>query len=69
VSKGFSQQEEEDYDKTLAPIIEEIVPVLVKTIQTTMIPIQYDIQREKSMYLRLSYLHERRKYTFSINHS
>jgi hypothetical protein len=69
VSKGFSQQEGEDYDETLAPVIEEIVPVFVKTARTTMIPIEYEIQREQSLYLRLSYLHERRKTTFSINHS
>jgi hypothetical protein len=69
VSRGFSQQEGEDYDETLAPVIEEIVPVFVKTTRTTMILIQYEIQREKSLYLRLSYLHERRKSTFSISHS
>jgi hypothetical protein len=28
VSRGFSQQEGEDYDETLNPVIEEIVPVL-----------------------------------------
>jgi hypothetical protein len=27
VSRGFSQQEGEDYDETLTPVIEEIVPV------------------------------------------
>jgi hypothetical protein len=66
VSRGFSQQEGEDYDETLAPVIEEIVPVFMKTTRTTMILIQYEIQREQSLYLRLSYLHERRKATFSI---
>jgi hypothetical protein len=30
VSRGFSQQEGEDYDETLTPVIEEIVPVFVK---------------------------------------
>jgi hypothetical protein len=39
VSKGFSQQEGEDYDKTLTPVIEEIVPVFMKTNITTMIHI------------------------------
>jgi hypothetical protein len=61
VSRGFSQQEGEYYDETLAPVIEEIVPVFVKTTRTTMIMIQYEIQREQSLYLRLSCLHERRK--------
>jgi hypothetical protein len=37
VSRGFSQQEGEDYDETLAPVIEEIVPVFMKTTRTTMI--------------------------------
>jgi hypothetical protein len=37
VSRGFSQQEGEDYDETLIPVIEEIVPVFIKT--TTMIHI------------------------------
>jgi hypothetical protein len=46
VSKGFSQQEGEDYDETLAPVIEEIVLVFVKTARTTVIPTQYEIQRE-----------------------
>jgi len=40
VSKGFSQQEGEDYDETL---IEEIVQVLMKTNKTTMIHIQYEM--------------------------
>jgi hypothetical protein len=39
VSKGFSQQEREDYDETLTPVIEEIVPVFMKTTRTTMIHI------------------------------
>jgi hypothetical protein len=39
VSRGFSQQEGEEYVETLAPVIEEIVPVFMKTIKTTMIPI------------------------------
>jgi hypothetical protein len=34
--RGFSQQKGEDYDKTL---IEEIVPVFMKTARTTMIHI------------------------------
>jgi hypothetical protein len=51
VSRRFSQQEGEDYDGTLAPVIEEIVPVLMKTARTTMILIQYEIQREQSLYL------------------
>jgi hypothetical protein len=67
VSRGFFQQEEKTM--TLAPVIEEIVPVFVKTSRTTMIPIQYEIQREQSLYLRLSFLHERRKATFNIIHS
>jgi hypothetical protein len=69
VSRGFSRQEGEDYDETLAPVIEEIVPMFVKIAITTMIPIQYEIQREQSLYLRLSCLHERKKAIFSINHS
>jgi hypothetical protein len=36
VSRGFSQQEGEDYDETLTPVIEEIVPVFMKTSKTTM---------------------------------
>jgi hypothetical protein len=36
VSRGFSQQEGEDYAETL---IEEIVPVFMKTTRTTMIHI------------------------------
>jgi hypothetical protein len=39
VSKGFSQQEGEDYEETLTPVIEEIVPVFMKTTRTTMIHI------------------------------
>jgi hypothetical protein len=39
VSKGFSQQEGEDYDETLTPVIEEIVPIFMKTTTTTMIHI------------------------------
>jgi hypothetical protein len=39
VSRGFSQQEGEDYDETLSLVIEEIVPVFVKTTKTTMISI------------------------------
>jgi hypothetical protein len=39
VSRGFSQQEGEDYDETLTPVIEEIVPVFLKTTRTTMIHI------------------------------
>jgi hypothetical protein len=67
VSIGFSQQEEEDYDETLAPIIEEVVTVFAKTSRETMILIHYEIQRDQSLYLRLSYLHERRKNTFNIS--
>jgi hypothetical protein len=36
VSREFSQQEGEDYDETL---IEEIVPIFMKTTRTTMIHI------------------------------
>jgi hypothetical protein len=36
VSRGFSQQKGEDYDKTLTPVIEEVVPVFMKTTKTTM---------------------------------
>jgi hypothetical protein len=43
VSRGFSQQEGEDYDETLTPVIEEIVPVFMKTTRTTMIHIQYEM--------------------------
>jgi hypothetical protein len=39
VSRGFSQQEGEDDDETLTPVIEEIVPVFMKTTRTTMIHI------------------------------
>jgi hypothetical protein len=39
VSIGFSQQEGEDYNEKLAPIIEEIVLVFIKTTKTTMIMI------------------------------
>jgi hypothetical protein len=68
VSRGFSHQEGEYYDETLAPIIKEIVPLFVKIVRTTMLLIQYEIQREKSLYLRLSYLHERIKFTISVTH-
>ena len=54
MSRGFSQQEGEDYDKTLTPVIEEIVPVFMKTTRTTMIHIQYEMQGEQSPYLKLS---------------
>jgi hypothetical protein len=54
VSKGFSQQEGEDYDETLTPIIEEIVPVFMNTNRTTMIHIKYEMQGEKSPYLKFS---------------
>jgi hypothetical protein len=37
VSRGFSQQEGEDYDEILTPVIEETVPVFMKTTRTTMI--------------------------------
>jgi hypothetical protein len=47
MSRGFSQQEGEDYDETLAPVIEEIVLVFMKTTITTMILIQCEFQREK----------------------
>jgi hypothetical protein len=36
VSRGFSQQEGEDYDEIITPVIEEIVPVFMKTSITTM---------------------------------
>jgi hypothetical protein len=39
VSRGFSYQEGEDYDETLTPVIEEIVPIFMKTTKTTMIHI------------------------------
>jgi hypothetical protein len=39
VSRGFSQQEGEDYDETLTPVIEEIVPIFMKTTRKTMIHI------------------------------
>jgi hypothetical protein len=68
VSKGFSQQEGEDYDETLAPVIEEIVPVFVKTTRSTMISIEYEIQRKQSLFLRMSYLYERRRATFNISY-
>jgi hypothetical protein len=53
VSRGFSQQGGEDYDETLTPVMEEIVPVFMKTTKTTMIHIQYEMQGEKSSYLKL----------------
>ena len=53
MSRGFSQQEGEDYDGTLTPVIEEIVPVFMKTTRTTMIQIQYEIQGEQAPYLRI----------------
>jgi hypothetical protein len=37
--RGFSQQDEEDYDEKLTPVIEEIVPVFMKTTRTNMIHI------------------------------
>jgi hypothetical protein len=54
VSRGFSQQEGEDYDETLAPVIEEILPIFMKTTRTSTIQIQYEIEGEQSLYLRLS---------------
>jgi hypothetical protein len=33
VSREFSHQEGEDYDETLTPEIEEIVPIVMKTIE------------------------------------
>jgi hypothetical protein len=39
VSIGLSQQEGEEYDETLTPKIEEIVPVFIKTSRITMIHI------------------------------
>jgi hypothetical protein len=39
VSRGFSQQEGEDYDDTLTPVIEEIVPIFMKKNRTTTIHI------------------------------
>ena len=39
VTRGFSEQEGEDYDETLTPEIEEIIPVSMKTTRTTMIHI------------------------------
>jgi hypothetical protein len=44
VSRGFSQQEGEDYDETPTPVFEEIFPVFMKTSRTTMILIEYEIQ-------------------------
>jgi hypothetical protein len=61
LSRGFSQQEREDYDDTLTLVIEEIVPEFVKEIRITMIQIQYEIKGEKSLYFIFSYLHERGK--------
>jgi hypothetical protein len=37
--RGFSQQKGEDYDETLTPEIEEIVPIFMKTTITTIIHI------------------------------
>jgi hypothetical protein len=39
VSRGFSQQEGEDYDETVTPVIEEIVPIFMKTTRTTTVNI------------------------------
>jgi hypothetical protein len=39
VSRGFSQQEGEDYDESLTSVIGEIVLVVMKTTRTTMIHI------------------------------
>jgi hypothetical protein len=58
----------EEYDETPSPVIEEIVLVFMKTTRTTMILILYEIQGEQFLYLRLSYLHERRKDTFGISY-
>jgi hypothetical protein len=54
VSIGFSQQEGEDYDETLTLVIEEIVPVFIKTTRITMIHIYYEMYGEQSPYLKLS---------------
>jgi hypothetical protein len=53
VSRGFYQQEGEDYDETLTLVIGEIVPVFMKTTRTTMIHIYYEMQGGKSPYLKL----------------
>ena len=52
--RGFSQQEGEDHDETLTPVIEEIVLVFMKKTRTTMIHIYYEMQGEKSPYLKSS---------------
>jgi hypothetical protein len=39
VSRGFSQQQGEDYDEKLTPEIEEIVPIFMNTTRTTIIHI------------------------------
>jgi hypothetical protein len=39
VQRILHQQEGEDYDETLTPVIEEIVPIFMKTTRTTMIHI------------------------------
>jgi hypothetical protein len=54
VFRGFPQQERENYDETLTPVIKEIVPVFMKKTKTTMIHIQYEMQGERSPYLKLS---------------
>jgi hypothetical protein len=50
--RGLSQQEGEDYDETLTPVIEEIIPVFMKTTRTTMI---HEMQGEKSPYLKIEW--------------
>jgi hypothetical protein len=50
--RGFSQQEGEDYDETLTPVIEEIIPVFMKTTRTTMI---HEMQGEQSPYLKIEW--------------
>jgi hypothetical protein len=50
--RGFSQQEGEDSDETLTPVIEEIIPVFMKTTRTTMI---HEMQGEKSPYLKIEW--------------
>jgi hypothetical protein len=54
VSRGFSQQEGEYYEETLTLVIEEMVPVFMKTTRTTMIHIEYEMHGDKSPYLKLS---------------